>query len=155
MSSYPRRWLNFSTVPQGRFFFQNHPAKFFLRGTWGKPLLRGIQRECWVGCCSNERGFSVEFCLKFIWLTSFGWKRINETNQWNESMKRINCSVVIQTWSWYSKPTASARRLVQETQTPSSTTKCKWLVAESWDYFEKLPFHGQYQAYHNSHGLYD
>ena len=24
--------VNFSTVPQGRFFFKNHPAKFFLRG---------------------------------------------------------------------------------------------------------------------------
>jgi len=26
-----RRWRNFSTVPQGRFFFKNHPAKYFLR----------------------------------------------------------------------------------------------------------------------------
>jgi len=36
---------NFSTVPQGRFLLKNHPAKFFLRGPWGKPLLRGTQRE--------------------------------------------------------------------------------------------------------------
>jgi len=33
------------TVPQGRFFFKNHPAKFFFRGLWGKPLLQGTQRE--------------------------------------------------------------------------------------------------------------
>jgi len=38
-----RRWLNFSTVTQGRFFFKNHPAKFFLRGPWGNSGVRSAQ----------------------------------------------------------------------------------------------------------------
>jgi len=44
-SSCRRRWLNFSTVPQERLFFNNHQAKFFLRAPWGKPLLGGMHHD--------------------------------------------------------------------------------------------------------------
>jgi len=39
------RWLNFSTVPQERFFSKIILAEFFLRDPWGKPLLQSTQRD--------------------------------------------------------------------------------------------------------------
>ena len=44
---------NFSTVPQWNIFCKNHPAKFFLRAPWGKPLLRGTQP-------SNRKNWRLE-----------------------------------------------------------------------------------------------
>ena len=55
-STCQRCWLNFSTVPQGRFFVENHPAKFSLRGPWGNPLLRCTQ-------CAGEGGGSCNHIL--------------------------------------------------------------------------------------------
>jgi len=55
-----RRWLNLSTIHQKGFLFKNHLAKFFIRGPWGKPLLRGTQR---AGSSSSRTNF---------WTTSLG-----------------------------------------------------------------------------------
>ena len=37
-SNCRRHWMNFSTVPHGRFFFKSHPAKFFLLDPSGTLL---------------------------------------------------------------------------------------------------------------------
>ena len=42
------------TVPQAGFFFKNLPAKFFLRGPWGTPLLWGTQRT-WKICQNFQK----------------------------------------------------------------------------------------------------
>ena len=54
-----------------------------------------------VGFCWNALANLAEFSLQSISSSSFLWKR-------------INCSVVIQTWSWRGKPAASARAWLWE-----------------------------------------
>ena len=64
-SSCRRHWLNFISVPHGRLFFKNHPAKFSLRDPWGKPLLLCetffLSFFLWCRIPFNQR---VEFLLK-------------------------------------------------------------------------------------------
>jgi len=48
-STCRRRWLNFGTVPQGRFLSKIVRPNFSFGGPWGKPLLRGAQRAYWEG----------------------------------------------------------------------------------------------------------
>ena len=45
------------------YFLKNHPAKFFLRGPWGKPLLRGTQRDCLMFLKNlREKWPKMHFC---------------------------------------------------------------------------------------------
>jgi len=80
-STCQRHWLKFSTVSQGRFFLKNHPAKFFLRGPSGKPLLRGTQRvflfDCPLACracCCAHPCCCYCFCAAY-WCCWWIWRR--------------------------------------------------------------------------------
>ena len=65
--------------PPGKIFLKNHPAKFFLRGPWGKTLLRRKKRvgalEVWMQNpnkkISNLVHHPAEFLSNFVCLQSF------------------------------------------------------------------------------------
>ena len=65
-------WQIFSTDPPGRFFFKNHPAKFFLRDPWGNPLLWGTQRDSRRNNCASallvDERIVKEWCLRLFFL---------------------------------------------------------------------------------------